>query len=160
MTKNSYLCKDRLHMGRILAIDYGQRRTGIAVTDPLRITPGPLTTLPAKDIIPFLKEYTEKEQVDIIVVGKAMQTNKEAESETMRQIRPFVGKLRHSFPSIEVILHDERYTSLLARRAIFAGGAPKKVRQDKALIDRVSAVIILQSYMESEALKADNRLPQ
>lgn len=136
-------------MGRILAIDYGLRRTGIAVTDPLRIVPGALTTLPAKEVVPFLKDYLEHEKVDIIVVGKALQTNKDEESETMRYIRPFVDKLKRLFPDICVELHDERYTSVLAHRAICESGVSKKRRRDKALVDRVSAVIILQSYMSS-----------
>lgn len=145
-------------MGRILAIDYGVKRTGLAVTDPLRIVPGPLTTLPAAEVIPFLRTYIPKEGVDLIVVGKAMQTNKEAESSSMKRIRPFVEQLKRAFPEVEVVLHDERYTSVMAQRAIRTSGAPKKVRQDKALVDRVSAVIIIQSYLFQQQNLSDNRL--
>lgn len=145
-------------MGRILAIDYGIRRTGLAVTDPLRIVPGPLKTLPASEVIPFLKEYIPKEGVDLIVVGKAMQTNKEEESDSMKKIRPFVKQLQKNFPTIEITLHDERYTSVLAQRTIRASGVSKKVRQDKALVDRVSAVIILQSYLSRQDFINNNTI--
>lgn len=136
-------------MGRIIAIDYGKRRTGVAVTDPLQIVPGPLTTLPASEVIPFLQDYTSKEKVDIIVVGRAMQTNKFVESDSMKEIRPFTEKLKKTFPHIQVVFHDERYTSKMAMHAIRESGARKKTRQDKSLVDRVSAVIILQSYLST-----------
>lgn len=164
--KGNASCQKRLNyctfalniMGRIIAIDYGLKRTGIAVTDPLQITPGPLTTLPAPEVIPFLRTYIQEEKVDLIVVGKAMQTNKAMESSSMKKIRPFVKQLRQTFPELEVVFHDERYTSVLAQQAIRSSGVSKKVRQDKALVDRVSAVIILQSYLFQQQNLLENRL--
>lgn len=141
-------------MGRILAIDYGKKRTGIAVTDILRITPGPLTTLPANEVIPFLKDYIPKESVDLIVIGKAIQTNKAVESDSMKQIKPFVAQLKKAFPSVPIVYHDERYTSRIAQQAIALSDAGKKQRRDKALVDRISAVVILQSYLLQQQLQA------
>lgn len=146
-------------MGRILAIDYGSARTGIAVTDPLRIIPGALTTLPAKQVIPFLKEYCSKEQVDIIVVGKAMHTNKFEESDSMKKIHPFVAALRKEFPNIEVVLHDERYTSVMAKQVIHESGLGKSKRKEKSLVDRVSATIILESYLFSMRYREEHNIP-
>lgn len=139
-------------MGRIIGIDYGKSRTGIAVTDRLRLIPGPLTTLPAREVIAFLQTYMAQEEVDLIVVGEAKQTHSGEDSDSMREIRPFVGRLKKAFPTVDVVLHDERYTSLMAKQTIQASGIPKKKRQNKALVDQVSAVIILQSYMEHKGL--------
>lgn len=139
----------RLRMGRLIAIDYGKKRCGIAVTDVLRIVPGALTTLPPGEVIPFLKEYVSKETVDRIIVGKAVQNNG-LPSESMGAIRSFVARLGQAFPTIPVELYDERYTSVLAHKAILASGIGKKQRRrDKALVDRVSATILLQSYLSS-----------
>ncbi|MBP3317213.1 MAG: Holliday junction resolvase RuvX [Alistipes sp.] len=135
-------------MGRILAIDYGTKRTGLAVTDPLRIIAGALETVETKQLEKFLADYFSKNDVDIIVLGKPSQMNGQP-SETMRFIEPLAGRLRHAYPDKEIVLYDERFTSVIAQRAILDSGIGKMARRDKALVDRVSATIILQSYMES-----------
>lgn len=135
-------------MGRILAIDFGTKRTGIAVTDPLRIIPGGLTTVATHELMAFLAGYFAKEQVDRIVVGHPTNMNGE-ESASMQQIRPFVDKLRKQYPDKEVVMFDERFTSVLAQKAILEAGIKKMARRNKALVDEVSATIILESYMNS-----------
>ena len=135
-------------MGRILAIDFGTKRTGIAVTDPLRIIPGGLTTVATHKLMAFLAGYFAKEQVDLIVVGHPTNMNGE-ESASMQQIRPFVDKLRKQYPDKEVVMFDERFTSVLAQKAILEAGIKKMARRNKALVDEVSATIILESYMNS-----------
>ncbi len=135
-------------MGRILAIDFGTKRTGIAVTDPLRIIPGGLTTVATHELMAFLAGYFAKEQVDLIVVGHPTNMNGE-ESASMQQIRPFVDKLRKQYPDKEVVMFDERFTSVLAQKAILEAGIKKMARRNKALVDEVSATIILESYMNS-----------
>ena len=136
-------------MGRILAIDYGTKRTGIAVTDPLRIIPGGLATVPTHELMSFLSGYFAKEQVDIIVVGYPTNMNGE-ESASMKQIRPFVDKLKKQYPDREIVLFDERFTSVLAQKAIIEAGIKKMARRNKALVDEVSATIILESFMDSK----------
>lgn len=136
-------------MGRILAIDYGRKRTGLAVTDILQITPGGLGTVPTHTLLSYLKDYTEREEVSLILVGHPRQMNHQ-ESESMTYIRPFLAKLAELLPHIPVEMVDERFTSTLAQRAIREAGIGKQKRQqNKGLIDEVSAVIILQSYLES-----------
>ena len=135
-------------MGRILSIDYGQKRVGIAVTDPLKIIANGLTTVSTGEIFKFLTEYTAKEAVELFIVGLPKKMNNEA-SGSMRLIEPFVRGLKNKFPSIPVQMVDERFTSVLAHQALLEGGAKKKTRQDKKLIDEISATIILQSYLES-----------
>ena len=135
-------------MGRILAIDYGTRRTGLAVTDPLRIIAGALATVETKQLEKYLADYFSKNDVDIIVLGKPSQMNGQP-SETMRYIEPLAGRLRHAYPDKQVVLYDERFTSVMAHRTILESGIGKMARRDKALVDRISATIILQSYMES-----------
>ena len=135
-------------MGRILAIDYGQKRVGLAVTDEGQIIASPLTTVHSKDIISFLKDYLSKEKVELFVIGEPKQMNNTA-SESVRFIEPFVRLLVKEFPEIPVERVDERFTSMIAKRAILDSGSKKKDRQNKALIDTVSAAIILQSYLES-----------
>ena len=135
-------------MGRILSIDYGTRRTGLAVTDPLRIIAGALATVETKQLERYLADYFAKNVVDIIVLGKPSQMNGQP-SETMRYIEPLAGRLRHAYPDKEVVLWDERFTSVMAHRTILESGIGKMARRDKALVDRISATIILQSYMES-----------
>ena len=135
-------------MGRIIAIDYGTKRTGLAVTDPLRIIAGALTTVETKQLEKYLADYFSKNDVDIIVVGKPSQMNG-APSETMRYIEPLAGRLRHAYPDKRVVMYDERFTSVMAHRTILDSGIGKMARRDKALVDRISATIILQSYMES-----------
>ena len=135
-------------MGRIIAIDYGTKRTGLAVTDPLRIIAGALATVETKQLEKYLADYFSKNDVDIIVLGKPTQMNG-APSETMRFIEPLAGRLRHAYPDKQVVLYDERFTSVLAHRTMLESGIGKQARRDKALVDRISATIILQSYMES-----------
>ncbi len=134
-------------MGRIVAIDYGQKRTGLAVTDELKIIATALTTVRTMDLLSFLKDYATKNPVECFVVGEPKQMNNTA-SESSVYIEPFVKALKAAFPEIPVNRADERFTSLLASRTIREAGLKKKDRQDKALIDTVSATIILQSYME------------
>ena len=135
-------------MGRILAIDFGVKRTGLAVSDPLRIIAGALETVDTKQLESYIKQYCSQNDVSTIVVGKPSQMNG-TPSETMRYIEPLVGRLRHAYPDKEVVLYDERYTSVLAQRTIRESGIGKMARRDKALVDKVAATIILQSYMES-----------
>jgi putative Holliday junction resolvase len=134
-------------VGRILAIDYGSKRVGIAVTDVLQLIANPLTTVQAKDIFSFLHEYVSREPVDCIVVGEPRQMNN-MPSESVLFIDPFVKRLRKEFPEMKVERIDERFTSMLASNSIRESGVNKKRRQDKALVDTVSAAIILQSYLE------------
>lgn len=135
-------------MGRIIAIDYGTKRTGLAVTDPLRIIANVLDTVETKQLEKYLADYFLKNDVDIIVVGKPSQMNGQP-SETMRYIEPLVGRLRHAYPQKQVVLYDERFTSVIAHRTMLESGIGKMARRDKALVDRISATIILQSYMDS-----------
>ena len=137
-------------MGRILAIDYGQKRCGVAVTDPLQITPGGLGTHPTHQLLAFVTDYVQRESVERIIIGYPRQMNNE-ESASMKYIRPFVEKLRKALPSVPIeVIKMRRFTSTLAQRAIREAGIGKKRReQDKGLVDEVSAVIILQSYLES-----------
>ena len=135
-------------MSRILAIDYGKKRTGIAVTDLLQIIANGLTTVPTTELLGFSLEYVVKEPVERIVVGYPKQMNNE-DSENMKRITPFVNQLRKKLPDIPVEFVDERFTSVLAHQAMLDGGLKKKARQNKALVDEISATIILQSYLES-----------
>ena len=137
-------------MGRILAIDYGTRRTGLAVSDPLRIIAGALATVETRQLERYLADYFAKNDVDIIVLGKPTQMNG-SPSQTMRYIEPLAGRLRHAYPDKEVVLYDERFTSVLAHRTMLESGIGRRARRDKALVDRISATIILQSYMDSAA---------
>ncbi len=139
-------------MGRLLALDYGTKRTGIAISDTLKIIANGLTTVPTHTLLNYLKSYLEKEDVECIVVGLPKQMNNEY-SDNMKHIRPFVNKLKSLYPTIPVVLYDERFTSVLAQKTIIDAGLKKKDRQNKALVDEVSAVIILQSYMESLRLR-------
>ena len=139
-------------MGRILAIDYGTKRTGIAVTDPLRIVPGRLGTVATHELTSYLASYMSKEQVDIIVVGYATNMNGE-DSASMKQIRPFVEKLKKQYTDKKVVMFDERFTSVIAQRAILESGIGKMARRNKALVDEVSATIILESFMDSKLYK-------
>lgn len=135
-------------MSRILAIDYGRKRTGIAVTDPMQIIANGLTTVPTHKLVDFLLDYVGREKVERIVVGHPKRMNNE-DSESMRYIVPFLNRLKKVLPEIPVELVDERFTSVLAHQAMIDGGLKKKARQNKALVDEISATIILQSYLES-----------
>ena len=141
-------------MARILSIDYGRKRTGIAVTDPLQIIANGLTTVASSQLIDFLTQYMQRESVERVVVGLPRQMNNQP-SESMRYITPFVNRFRKLFPNVPIEFFDERFTSVLAHRAMIDGGVPKKRRrEDKGLVDRVSAAIILQGYLDSR----DNNL--
>lgn len=137
-------------LARILAIDYGRKRVGLAVTDPLQIIANALTTIHSKDIWAFLDEYLKKEQVECIVVGYPKQMNNEA-SEAVKYINPFLRKLIKTYPEIMVKQVDERFTSKMAHQTMIDAGLKKKARQNKALVDTISATIILQSYLEQKS---------
>ncbi len=133
-------------MARIMAIDYGSKRVGLAVTDALQIIATGLTTVHSKDLIDFLKKYIEKEEVECIVVGEPKRLNNEP-SDSSRFIEPFVIHLKRTFPTIKVERMDERFTSKMAFQTMIDSGLKKKARQNKELVDEISATIILQSYM-------------
>ena len=135
-----------------MAIDYGRKRCGIAVTDPLQIIANSLTTVATKDLLTFILDYVKKENVETIVIGepKDMQNNP---SESSRYIEPFIGQLKKALPEMDIKRHDERFTSKMAFQTMIDAGLGKKQRQNKELVDTISATIILQSYMESEAIK-------
>ena len=136
-------------MGRCLAIDYGKKRTGIAVSDTLKLIANPLTTVETPTLFDFLKTYLEQEDVEKIIVGLPKQANGEY-SENMKRITPFVNRLKKIYTSIPIEYYDERFTSVLAHRAIIDGGVKKKERREnKGLVDQISATIILTDYMNS-----------
>ena len=136
-------------MGRILSIDYGKKRTGLAVTDPLRIIAGGLSTIETKDLFDFLSAYVVREGVERIVIGKPTQPNGQP-SENLVRVENFVNRWRKACPEVPIEYYDERFTSVLAHRAILEGGVKKKIRREnKGLVDEVSATIILQDYMNS-----------
>lgn len=135
-------------MARILSIDYGKKRTGLAVTDPLQIIAGGLTTVPTAELYDYLTGYTQKEDVELIIIGEPKQTNG-MPSENMERIRQFVARWKNH-QQIPIRYYDERFTSVLAHKAIIDSGIHKKARQNKALVDEISATIILQSYLESK----------
>ena len=143
-------------MARIMSIDYGQKRTGIAVSDPLQMIANGLTTVNTPQLLDFIADYLSKEQVECIVVGYPKQANGK-DSENMKRIMPFVNRLRKLYPDITVELYDERFTSVLAHRAIIESGISRKARQDKALVDKISATIILQDYLESKIVNSSIR---
>ncbi|MBP6064368.1 Holliday junction resolvase RuvX [Bacteroides sp.] len=136
-------------MSRIVAIDYGRKRTGIAVSDTMQIIANGLTTVATHDLLDFITNYVKKEPVECIIVGLPKQMNNEA-SESMKYIDPFVRSLKKRFPEILVEFVDERFTSVLAHRTMLEAGLKKKDRQNKALVDEISATIILQTYLESK----------
>ena len=134
-------------MSRILAIDYGQKRTGLAVTDSLQLIANGLDTIPTHTLYEFLCAYIEKEPVERIIIGLPRQTNG-LPSENMKRIEPFVARWKKHQPNVPIEYYDERFTSVLAHRAMIDVGLKKKARQDKALVDKISATIILQDYLE------------
>lgn len=135
-------------MARILSIDYGKKRTGLAVTDPLQIIAGGLVTVSTSELFDFLNGYVSKEPVERIVIGEPKQSDG-SPSENMARVTQFVNRWKKARPDIPIEFYDERFTSVLAHRAMIDGGLGKKKRQDKALVDEVSATIILQNYLES-----------
>jgi len=141
-------------MPRILAIDYGKKRTGLAVTDPLQIIANRLTTVATHEIWNFLSDYFQKEDVSVVVIGYPRTMNNEA-SEAVRYINPFIKKFQVKYPDMAIELQDERFTSKMAFQTMIDGGVKKEKRRDKAMIDAVSATIILQGYLEQ---KRNNRI--
>ena len=136
-------------MGRIMAIDYGVKRTGLAVTDPVRIIATALTTVETSTLFDYLKDYCTREAVDVFVVGEAKHMNG-TPSESMQYIEPFVAKLKETFPDKEVARIDERFTSKIAFQTMIDSGLKKKDRRNKGTIDQIAATIMLQDYMRSE----------
>lgn len=134
-------------MSRILALDYGKKRTGVAVTDPLQLIANGLTTVDTKELEKFVLDYVGREDVERVILGYPRDMSGE-DSENMKRVRPFYNRLKKIL-NIPVELYDERFTSVLAHRAMREGGLGRKARQNKALVDEISATIILQSYMES-----------
>lgn len=136
-----------MRVGRILAIDYGKKRVGLAVSDPKKMIANGLTTVHPNELLDYLAKYLDKEQVETIVVGYPKQMNNQ-DSESVEYIRPFLKKLKKQFPDMPVELEDERFTSSMAQNAMLQGGMKKKQRQNKANVDKISATIILQSFLE------------
>ena len=134
-------------MGRILAIDYGTKRTGIAVSDPLRLIAGGLETVPTRELEGWIARYVAREEVTTIVLGKPARMDG-TPSETWRYIEPLAARLRRAYPDKEIAFYDERLTSVLAHRTMLESGIGRMARRDKALVDKISATIILQGYME------------
>jgi putative Holliday junction resolvase len=137
-------------VARILSIDYGKKRTGLAVTDPLQIIASGLATVSTCELFDFLKQYVTTEQVERIVIGEPKQPNGQP-SENLQRVQQFVSRWQKAMPHIPIVFYDERFTSVLAHQAMLEGGLKKKARQDKALVDEISATIILQDYMRSRS---------
>ena len=137
-------------MARILSIDYGRKRTGIAVTDPLQIIAGGLATVSTSELFDWLQQYVQREQVERIVIGEPRQPNGEP-SENLARVQQFVNRWRKAHPELPIEYYDERFTSVLAHQAMLDGGLKKKARQDKALVDEISATIILEDYLRSKS---------
>jgi putative Holliday junction resolvase len=142
-------------MGRILGIDYGRKRTGVAVTDPLQIVAGNLATVPTHTLMQFIKNYIARETVDRIVIGQPSQLNGEP-SESMKYITPFVNRLRKELPQMPIVMYDERFTSTIAHQAMIAGGMKKSDRRDKSRVDAIAATIILNDYLQSRYNQPEN----
>lgn len=135
-------------MTRILSIDYGRKRTGLAVTDPLQIIAGGLATVATSELFDWLHDYISRESVERIIIGEPRQPNGQP-SENLARVQQFVNRWRRAVPQVPIEYYDERFTSVLAHQAMIDGGLKKKARQDKALVDEISATIILQDYMRS-----------
>jgi len=135
-------------LARILSIDYGRKRTGLAVTDPLQIIAGGLATVATSELFDWLKAYLEKEPVELIVIGEPRQPNGQP-SENLARVQQFVNRWRKAVPSVPIEFFDERFTSVLAHQTMLDAGLKKKARQNKALVDEISATIILEDYMRS-----------
>jgi len=135
-------------VARILSIDYGKKRTGLAVTDPLQLIAGGLATVSTSELFDYLCRYVEREPVERLVIGEPRQPNGQP-SENLVRVQQFVNRWRKAMPQIPIEYYDERFTSVLAHQAMLEGGLRRKARQDKALVDEISATIILQDYMRS-----------
>ena len=146
---NRYFCKKVYNLGRILAIDFGKKRTGIAITDELQIIASGLTTVNTSELLTFLKEYTSKEKVALFLMGQPKQMDNTA-SESEALITPFIKKIEKMFPTIPLKRIDERFTSKMAFQTMIDSGMKKKQRRNKAMVDEISATIILQSYLYSQ----------
>lgn len=134
-------------MPRIVAIDYGTKRVGLAVTDPLKIIATALDTIHSKDVIQFLKDYHQQEGIELFVVGMPKRLDG-TETHATKHVEAFINLLKKNFPGMGIETHDERFTSKIALDAMIAGGTTKKYRREKGNLDKVSAVVILQSYLE------------
>jgi putative Holliday junction resolvase len=141
-------------MGRIIGIDYGLKRIGLAVTDPLQIFASPLTTVSPAEFDNFLTGYLKSDTVDAFVIGYPVQMNNQP-SASVTYINPFIKKLKKSYPEIHIYLADERFTSQMALRTMIEGGVKKKDRQDKSMVDKISASIILQSFLDNRSNKTE-----
>ena len=135
-------------MGRILSIDYGRKRTGLAVSDPLQLIAGGLATVATSELFDFLQQYVSREHVERIVIGEPRQPNGQP-SENLQRVQQFVNRWRKAMPQIPIEPYDERFTSVMAHQVMRDAGLKKKARQDKALVDEISATIILEDYMRS-----------
>ena len=135
-------------MARLLSIDYGKKRTGLAVTDPLQIIAGGLATVFTSELFAFLQDYVRREAVERIVIGEPRQTDG-SPSENLERVKQFVNRWKRAVPDIPIEFYDERFTSVLAHRAMLDVGLRKKARQNKALVDEISATILLQDYMHA-----------
>jgi len=142
-------------MGRIIGIDYGRKRTGVAVTDPLKIVAGNLATVPTHTLLQFIKDYIAREEVERIVVGQPSQLNGQP-SENMQYITPFVNRLKKELPDVPVVMYDERFTSTIAHQAMIDGGMKKSDRRDKSRVDAIAATIILNDYLQSIFNQTEN----
>ena len=138
-------------MARILSIDYGKKRTGLAVTDPLQIIAGGLATVSTSELFDYLTQYVSRESVERIVIGEPRQPNGQP-SENLARVQQFVNRWRKQHPDIPIEYYDERFTSVLAHQVMLDAGLKKKARQDKALVDEISATIILEDYLRSRKL--------
>jgi putative Holliday junction resolvase len=143
-------------MGRIIGIDFGTKRIGLAATDPLQIIASPLDTVGNNEFFSYIAGYMKTEQVEAFVIGYPVQMNNQP-SESVRFINPFIKKLKATYPEIDIHLTDERFTSQMALRTMIEGGVKKKDRQDKSMVDKISASIILRSYLESRSNITDNK---
>ena len=143
-------------MGRIIAIDYGTKRIGLAVTDPLQIFASPLITVSPNEFYVYIEDYLKREKVDAFVIGYPVQMNNKP-SEAVKHINPFIRRLKKTFPETIIHLADERFTSLMAFRTMVEGGVKKKDRKDKSMVDKISASIILQSFLDNRSNKSENK---
>jgi len=142
-------------MGRIMGIDYGTKRIGLAVTDPLQIFASPLTTVSPKEFDTFIESYLKTEEVDAFVIGYPVQMNN-TPSESVKYINPFIKKLKKTYPGKQIHLADERFTSSMAFQTMIDGGVKKKERLDKSMVDKISASIILTSFLSNRSTKKEN----
>lgn len=147
-TPGCSLAPVKSELARILSIDYGRKRTGLAVTDPLQIIAGGLATVSTSGLFDWLKAYLAKESVERIIIGEPKQTNGQP-SENLARVQQFVNRWKKACPEVPIEYFDERFTSVLAHQAMVDGGLKKKARQDKALVDEISATIILEDYLRS-----------